>query len=252
MARRDELVQFLDKTLDVAGVQDDSINGLQVQGGDQVTRVALVTDAAVATSRRAADEGCEMIVAHHGLLWKGQMRPVTGPLRDHLGLLFERGINLYGVHLPLDMHPTLGNNAGLARLVGLGDTQPFARYHGTDIGIRGVLPGPTSTRELAEAFAGQVGGEPVVMDFGPEKIRSVGIVSGGGGFALNEAIEEGLDCFVTGEGTHWHHHLALEHSVSVIYLGHYHSETVGVKAVGRVLEERFGVSTVFIDEPTYI
>ncbi len=252
MASTAEVVGFLDETLRVAGIEDESLNGLQVQGAKEVSRVGLVTDAALATSRRARDEGCQMIVAHHGLLWKGQERRVTGPWREHLGLLFEAGINLYGAHLPLDLHPELGNNAQLARIGGLADLAPFGRYHGLDIGFAGTLGRPAGASDLAEAFAREVGGVPVVMPFGPERIRTVGIVSGGGGFAMTEAIERGLDCFVTGEGEHHHHHMALEHRLNVILLGHYHSETPGVKAVGDLLRHRFGVTAVFIDEPTLV
>jgi dinuclear metal center YbgI/SA1388 family protein len=251
MATRDEIVAFLDEELDVRSVQDESMNGLQVQGRDQVRKVALATDAALRVYRLAAELGCGMIVAHHGILWS-KLTPITGVLHDHVRFLLEGEINLYAAHLPLDLHPRLGNNAELVRMAGVPEPRPFGRYHGMDIGFMGELAHEEPLEELAGRLARELGARPVVLPFGPAKVRSVGIVSGGGAFCLNEAVEKKLDCFVTGEGAHWNHHLALEAGIGVIYLGHYHSETPGVKAVGTLLEDRFGLETVFIDEPTIV
>jgi dinuclear metal center YbgI/SA1388 family protein len=251
MTARDEIVAFLDEELDVRSVEDDSMNGLQVQGRAEVQKVALATDAALKVYRRAAELGCGMVVAHHGILWS-RLTPITGVLHDHVRFLLEGDINLYAAHLPLDLHPRLGNNAELARMAGVREPRPFGRYHGQDVGFMGELEKALPLDDLAARLAGALGARPVVLPFGPGKVGRVGIVSGGGAFGLNEAIEKKLDCFVTGEGTHWNHHLALEAGIDVIYLGHYHSETPGVKAVGALLEERFGLETVFIDEPTIV
>ncbi|MBW2260733.1 MAG: Nif3-like dinuclear metal center hexameric protein [Deltaproteobacteria bacterium] len=251
MTARDEIVAFLDEELDVRSVEDESMNGLQVQGRGEVEKVALATDAALKVYRRAADLGCGMVVAHHGILWS-KLTPITGVLHDHVRFLLEGRINLYAAHLPLDLHPRLGNNAELARMAGVREPLPFGRYHGKDIGFMGGLEQDLPLDELAGRLAGELGASPVVLPFGSGKVGSVGIVSGGGAFCLSEAIEKRLDCFVTGEGAHWNHHLALEAGIDVIYLGHYHSETPGVKAVGALLEERFGLGTVFIDEPTIV
>ena len=251
MTARDEIVAFLDEELDVRSVEDESMNGLQVQGRGEVEKVALATDAALKVYRRAADLGCGMVVAHHGILWS-RLTPITGVLHDHVRFLLEGRINLYAAHLPLDLHPRLGNNAELARIAGVREPLPFGTYHGKDIGFMGGLEQDLPLDDLAGRLASELGARPVVLPFGPGKVGSVGIVSGGGAFGLNEAIEKRLDCFVTGEGAHWNHHLALEAGINVIYLGHYHSETPGVKAVGARLEERFGLETVFIDEPTIV
>lgn len=247
-----ELTRFLDETLNIADIEDDSLNGLQVQGAGEVDRVALATDAAIATTIRARDEGCRMVVVHHGLFWRGRMQPVTGPLREHLGLLFDAGINLYAAHLPLDVHPTLGNNAELARMIGLSTLRPFGGYKGRSVGFVGTLEEPASIHELAGVWKTRITCEPLVLPFGPDRVRSVAIISGGGGFALPEAVEQGVDCFVTGESSHWHHHLARENGIHVVYLGHYHSETPGVRALGVELSRQFDVSVVFIDEPTMV
>jgi len=249
MADRRDIVARLDALLDVEEVEDSSSNGLQVEGVETVTRVALATDAAMATFARAIDLGCEMLLVHHGIIWGGIER-VTGATRRRLELLLSSGLNLYAAHLPLDLHPELGNNAVLARIAGLVDTAPFGRYRGRLIGVRGTLPEPIPAADLAERWRAEIGGEPRILPFGPDRVRTVGVVSGGGGSIIGEAVSSGLDCFATGEAEHVLHHEALEGGVSVICLGHYASETVGVRAVGEELERRFGVETVFVDEPT--
>ncbi len=248
---RDELVRYLNERLDIASMDDVSVNGLQVQGAPEVRKVALVTDAAMALYQKAAAAGCDMIIAHHGMIWNS-IRSVTGRDYEHLRFLIVNGINLYGAHLPLDAHPELGNNAALAEAAGLEGVEPFGDYHGATIGFSGRLTPPRSREVLASMWQEAVGGEPVILPFGPNTVATVGIISGGGSSLLREAIDKGLDCFVTGEGRHEDHHLAREAGINVIYLGHYHSETLGVKAVGRELTERFGLETLFIDEPTLV
>jgi dinuclear metal center YbgI/SA1388 family protein len=249
MAHRDQVVGFLDELLNVRGIEDRSANGLQVAGGEEISRVGLATDAALATYRRAAELGCQLLLVHHGLIWGG-ITAVTGRVREHLAFLLAHDLNLYAAHLPLDLHPEVGNNAELARIIGLAELAPFGDYHGRPIGFQGRLATPLKLAHLAARFAGRLGGEPATLAFGPPLVQAIGIVSGGGSSTLEEAIERRLDCLVTGEGTHPDHHAALEGRINVLYLGHYRSETVGVRAVGRKLSEQFGVETVFIDEPT--
>jgi dinuclear metal center YbgI/SA1388 family protein len=249
MATREEICAFLDDLLHIRGMEDSSRNGLQVQGADEVTRVGLATDAALATYRKAAEAGCQLLFVHHGLIWGG-LESITGRVHDHVRFLIRNDLSLYAAHLPLDAHPQLGNNARLADVCGLGDRQPFGDYHGNALGFSGRLPVPVSLDELAARFAAEIGGEPRSLPFGPPRITTLAVVSGGGSGDLPRAIEAGLHCFVTGEGRHENHHLALEAGINVLYLGHYRSETVGVRAVGEALAREFGVETVFIDEPT--
>ena len=252
MATRDEIVRHLDSRLDIAAIDDFSHNGLQVQGAEEVRRIGLTTDAAMAVYRRAEQEKCEMIVAHHGIIWGGGITSITGRDYNHIKFLLDHELSLYAAHLPLDLHPELGNNAELCRMLDVQERRPFGKYHGIDIGFGGVLASAPTPFELAALFQRQIGGEPLILPFGPKRIRTVGIVSGGGSSALPEAIEANLDCFVTGEGKHEDHHLVLESNINMICLGHYHSETVGVKAVGEELARRFDVEVVFIDEPTLL
>ena len=249
MVKRDEIVQFLDERLDIRRVKDKSSNGLQVAGTGQVARLAVATDAAMATYKRAAAEGCDMMLVHHGLIWGG-IQYVTHRNHEHLKFLLERDMNLYAAHLPLDMHPEIGNNALLALQLGLGEKKPFGNYQGEAIGISGKLRDPLSSQEIADRFAANLGGTPRILGFGPSKNRSIAVISGGGGSVLNEVVENGFDCFITGEISHDIFHPALEGRVNVVLLGHYLSETVGVRALGEEVAARFGIPMVFIDEPT--
>ena len=249
MASRDEIVKFLDERLDVHRIKDKSSNGLQVAGKPDVNRVALATDAAMETYKRALSEGCEMIIVHHGLIWGG-IQYVTHRNREHLKFLLGNDINLYAAHLPLDMHPEIGNNAVLSAQLEFSKTQPFGYYNGEKIGISGELAKPLSSQEIADIFSSHIGGSPKILGFGPANNSTAAIVSGGGGSAFNEAVENGFDCFITGEITHELYHAALESRVNVILLGHYLSETTGVRALGKEVAQRFGIAAIFIDEPT--
>jgi len=251
MVKRDRLVRYLDELLDNSQIQDASVNGLQVEGSAGVGRVALATDAALSVYEKAVNNGCQMLVVHHGLIWNG-IRRVTGRDLEHIRFLLEHDLNLYASHLPLDMHPRVGNNAGLADIAGVKDRRPFGEYHGLYLGFSGELEEPVSTENLVSAFTDEIGGSPVLLPFGPDLNSTAGIVSGGGSSCLKEAIDKKLDCYITGEGDHANYHVALESGINVIYLGHYESETTGVKALGRVIRDEFGLETCFIDEPTLI
>ena len=168
--KRNEIVRYLDERLSITTIEDQSVNGLQVQGADRVSRIALATDAAMAVYERAAETGCEMVLVHHGLIWGG-IRTVTDRVYTHLKYLIENRLNLYAAHLPLDAHPEVGNNAELARIVGLKDRVPFGAYHGTALGFSGTLEQPTRAQDLASLWQRELGGTPLVLPFGPEAIQ---------------------------------------------------------------------------------
>jgi len=249
MISRDEIVTYLNNTLGLAATKGDDgpCNGLQVQGVSEVRRIGLAVDACLEAYERAVAAGCQMLVVHHKLIWGSGVTSITERMHEHVSFLMRHGLNLYGSHLPLDMHPELGNNAQLAKLLGLGEAAPFGEYHGETIGFSGTLPQPLSPRELARRLGDALGGRPVVLEFGPAAICRVGIVSGGAADMLDQAVRAGLDAYITGEPMHFTYQLARELHANVIYLGHYHSETLGVRAVGQRLTERFGVENVFLD-----
>ena len=248
---RDEIVVYLNKLLDIEKIDDVSCNGLQVQGLRTVKRIGLAVDACMAVYKKAAARKCQMVIVHHGMIWNG-LKSITGPTYEQIRSLVKAGISLYAAHLPLDLHPAVGNNILLAQALKLSSIKPFGKYHGNFIGYEGVLPKPCTIRDLGAECKKYLGGSFSMLPFGKKKIRTVGVVSGGGSDAIPEAIDKRIDCFITGEPNHWNHHSALEGKLNVLYLGHYHSETPGVKALGKNLERKFDVETIFIDEPTLV
>lgn len=246
---RDVLVAYLDEYLAVAEWRDKALNGLQVEGRAEVARVATATDAALATFALAADAGADFLIVHHGLFW-GAPVPITGPTRERVAALLDTGISLYAAHLPLDGHAEVGNNAVLARLLGLTDVGPFGEWDGRAIGVRGRLAEPTDPHELAARLEALLGGRTEVLAFGPGPIERLAIVSGDAAELVEDAARAGLDALVTGETRHQAWHPARESRLHLLFAGHYATETLGVRALGDHVAETFGVETVFLDVPT--
>jgi len=248
---RTALVNYLNELLNIAGIEDRSCNGLQVQGTDKISCIGLAVDACLGAYEKAVEHHCQMVLAHHGLIWGG-LTSITGAVYRQVKYLVAHGISLYGAHLPLDAHPECGNNIVLARMLNLIDVKPFGLYRNTTIGVEGALPRPLSSEAIGKTIQAAIGGKFSILPFGKPENKRVAIVSGGGTDAMDEAIDKGIDCFLTGEGVHANHHKALESHMNVVYCGHYETETVGVKALGGLLEKKFDVKTVFLDVPTLV
>jgi len=244
-------VQFLDKFLRIKEIKDASCNGLQVQGSSSVSKIGVTVDASLMAYEKAVEEDCQMVIAHHGMIWGG-LTSVTGISYKHIRYLFDHDLNLYAAHLPLDLHASVGNNVQLAAIVELQNQKPFGSYNGIEIGFEGSLPEPKNIEDLVTTLQKALGGEYITLPFGKKRIQRIGIISGGAARELSEAIEKEIDCYITGEPNHSNYHTAREAGINVIYCGHYHSETVGVKALADVITEKFNVETVFLDIPTTI
>jgi dinuclear metal center YbgI/SA1388 family protein len=244
-----ELVSYLDDYLRVALVPDapQALNGLQVANGGVVTRVAAAVDLCEATVRMAAEQGADFLLVHHGLFWRG-LQPLTGRTHRRVAGLVTKNIALYSAHLPLDVHAEVGNNAVLARRLGVSLRGEFGEEYGIQIGRWGDVD--VSRATLQERLAAVLGGAPRVMAFGPDRVRRVGIVTGAAGSMIGQAAAAGLDTFVTGEGAHHTFFDAEELRINVFYAGHYATETVGVKALAEHLQARFRIPWAFLDHPT--
>lgn len=243
MASRDDIVAFLDRVLAIKDVPDPYCpNGLQVEGAAEVQSIGLAVDACLQTFEALSDT--QMIITHHGLFWPS-LKSVTGPVRRSLGYLIERDISLYGVHLPLDVHPEYGNNACLLRRLGW---EPCERFDQ----VGWVAEGRQTTAELvARDLEAILGSQARLLPFGPPEVRRLAVSSGGGSIGLLVSAQKaGADLVVTGEASHPLYHAAREMGINVILAGHYQTETWGVQALAPLLENELGVSTRFVDFPT--
>ena len=250
-----EIAGHLDAVLRTAEVPDyaGALNGVHVENTGLVTRVAVAVDASLQTIQGAADAGANLLVVHHGLFWSG-IQPLRGRIYERFRRLFASDIAVYSVHLPLDLHPTLGNNALLARALGLDPIEGFARFQSITVGVMGNADVDTSVLvERASAIAAASGGVLVTVGASHgRRTRRWAVCSGAGASSdtLREAAAAGIDTLIVGEGTHHTAVEAAELGIVVLYAGHYATETFGVRAIGEELERRFGLPWTFIAAPT--
>ncbi|MBQ7394579.1 MAG: Nif3-like dinuclear metal center hexameric protein [Lentisphaeria bacterium] len=246
--KRDELVSYLNKRLNLSAFAGDvSNNGLQVEGADEVSKIIVGVDGCMELFQRAVDENAPFIIVHHGISWGSEPRRFSGITAKRLKLLFQHNISLYACHLPLDAHPELGNNAQLCGEAGIIDKVPCCNYHGLNIGFAGNFAGPLTLKELAE----RLGGAHTMLGDPARLLKSAAVVSGGGGNdALDDAVSRNADVLITGELSHEMFHSAQENDIAVLALGHYASETRGVRAVLKDLQNNFDLPGSFADIPT--
>lgn len=247
-----EFSKIISELMKISEYRDFSNNGLQVGNSEAtVKKVAFAVDACLETIRKAAEEKADILFVHHGLYW-GSAVPVTGIHYDRIKTLLDGNVALFACHLPLDAHDELGNNAQMAQTLGLKDIKPFCSYEGNNIGYYGTLDKALSNSEIIKKLGVRTDRSTVTLDFGKEENRTVGIVSGGGANEVSEAISLGLDCYITGEKLHQTYHQCKEEGINMLCLGHYETETFGVKAVMKWVEENLGLETCFIDVPTHL
>lgn len=250
MTKLSSIVEFLDRTLRVAEIRDASValNGLQVENNGQVHLVALAVDGSQKTIEDAAALGADLLILHHGIFWSG-LRPLTGWWKKKVETCLQNNLAVYSAHLPLDLHPELGNNAGIARGLKLTHLQPEVDYHGTMIGLSGNFDGTVG--ELESCFQRLTGGKVTGVIHDPQAPAGrVAICSGGGGDEIYQVQEKGYGTYITGEENHWVGNAARDTGINILFGGHYATETFGVKSLGALLEREFGLTSVFIDNPT--
>jgi dinuclear metal center YbgI/SA1388 family protein len=252
MARRDEIVAHLDELLEIGSFSDYGPNGLQVPGAEEVTLVVTGVSAQRELFERAADAGAELVLCHHGLFWDFHPRALGQGMKQRLKVLFDADISLAAYHLPLDAHPEVGNNALICELLGLERSERLAEFKGRSIGLVGRSAEGIPFAELRRRCADAFGQEPFVWDAGPDTVHSVGVVSGGAQGAFHEAIAHGVDAFLTGETAEHVMAEAREAGVHYISGGHYATETFGIRRLGEIVAEKFGVQHRFVDIPNPI
>ncbi len=250
MADRDQIVSFCDEVLESADFEDYGPNGLQVPGSGQVERVITGVSAHRELIERAIAAGGQMLIVHHGLFWDFLPRALSEQMAERLRLALGAGLSIAGYHLPLDAHREIGNNALLCEMLGFGlDPQSWAEVRGRPIGVIGHDPEGVEAAELAARVGRALGREPLVFATGPERVRRIGIVSGAGASEIHTAIELGLDAFLTGEPAEHVMADAAEGGIHFVAAGHYATETLGIRRLGELVAERFGIEHSFIDVP---
>jgi dinuclear metal center YbgI/SA1388 family protein len=243
VAERDEIIAYVDDLLDVRDFEDYGPNGLQVPGAHEVSVLVTGVSAHLELFDRAAALRAQMVLCHHGLLWRKQPLEVDELRKARLKALFDTDMSLVAYHLPLDAHPGLGNNALILAGLGFERAERFG-----DVGWVGrAADEPLARDALVDRCRDLFGQEPLVFPAGPDEVRSVGVVSGGGASALSEAVELGLDAMISGEPSEPAMAEAQEAGITFIAGGHYATETLGVRRLGELLAERFGLEHRFVE-----
>ncbi|HET7839045.1 MAG TPA: Nif3-like dinuclear metal center hexameric protein, partial [Rectinemataceae bacterium] len=229
---------------------DVSLNGIQIgRRPGRLSRVAFAVDACAESAKRAVEAGAQVLFVHHGLFW-GQPYPVVGSLLERLRIFLDADLALYACHLPLDKHPEIGHNAVLARNLGMERREPFGEYHGVDIGFKGRLPSPLTLDEVVKRVLPD-GSRPMTLIPGKKaEIETVAVISGGAAKEASQAIEQGIDLYVTGEPSHNLYHTVVESGMAFLAAGHYATEVWGLKALAAKMAADTDLKTVFIDLPT--
>lgn len=247
--QRETLVSYLDDTLRISEIADYGPQGLQIEGRTQVDKIVGMVDAHQPCVEAALERGGHLMLVHHGILW-GDAKRLAGSYGRLIRTFIENDLNLYAAHLPLDAHPQWGNNAELARRLGLSVVDWWAEVKGTPLAALAEYDEPLAFQELVARFEERVGRPRLVQAEGPPVVRTVGILSGFGADKIAAAASLGCDAYVTGETSHAQFYDAANTGINLLYGGHYTSETVGVQALGEHLAQRFGIAFEFVDLPT--
>ncbi len=248
MTRLKEIVAYLDTELRTSEVEDypGAMNGLQMENDGNIRRVVSAVDASLAVVEEAANSPDTLLLVHHGMFWQGA-RPLTGPFFRKIKTAMKGNLAIYSSHLPLDMHPEIGNNILLAEAIGLRSIKPILEKNGWATGVAGEWSGRLDG--LSEAVARVVGRQVNVCEGGSQDISHVGVITGGAGSEAARIAALNLDAFVTGEGPHWSFIESEERGLNTIYAGHYATETFGVRRLGRDVARRFDLESAFIQRP---
>jgi len=247
-----EFDRYIRSVLDMEGTAgiDRSLNGIQVsKKNPEIVRAAFAVDACMEVFERASDWGADLIFVHHGIFW-GKPVPLTGRHYKRISFLIEKDIALYAAHLPLDVHAEIGNNAGLAKAVGLQDLQPFGKYKGQMIGIKGAFSSSRTIEEIIVSLGLDTESCLGILPFGKKNIHTAGVIAGGGAMEVEEALEQDLDLYITGDVAHEVYHYCLEGGINMISCGHYNTETFGPRLMMEQVRKDTPLETMFIDIPT--
>jgi len=249
MSATRDIAQYADEYLRITEIEDwpNALNGLQLENSGTVRKIAAAVDVSTRVLEAAAKAGANLLIVHHGMFWPG-LRPVTKGLHRQLKTALAHDIAIYSAHLPLDLHPEVGNNILLMRALGVENSEPFFREKGSLLGQRALVNVPVS--EMAARLEKVVGGAVKQINAGAKSAGQVGVITGAAGGEIERIAAEGIETFITGEAPHWTAVAAEEFGINLLLGGHYATETFGVKALAARLSKRFKISYTFIDCPT--
>ena len=241
---RAALDEYLADYLQVHDFRDYCPNGLQVEGRGEIARIVTGVTASAALIEAAVADGADALIVHHGYFWRGEDARITGMRRRRIGLLFEHELNLFAYHLPLDAHPEIGNNATLARQLGIEVTKRFGEQ---DIAALGSVAEGSTVGSFTRTITEKLGRSPLVIGDAARPLRRIAWCTGGAQGMFEQAIALGVDAYLSGEISEQTVHLARESGVAYIAAGHHATERYGVQALGAHLAQRFGVQHRFIE-----
>ncbi|GAA6132953.1 Nif3-like dinuclear metal center hexameric protein [Halopseudomonas sabulinigri] len=247
MVDRNTLVGYCNKLLATDAFHDYCPNGLQVEGAQQVQRIVTGVTASQDLLDAAVAAQADLLLVHHGYFWKGEPAAITGIKQRRLKTLLTNDLNLLAYHLPLDVHPELGNNVQLAKLLGWQITGPLEVGNPRSVGLQGELPAAQSGEQLAQALASALGREPLFIAGHQRLVKRIAWCTGAAQGYIDKAIALGVDAFVTGEVSEPTVHAARENGINFYAAGHHATERYGVQALGEHLAQQFGVEHRFID-----
>lgn len=246
MLKLKKLKGYLDTLLPSQGVVDYCPNGLQVEGKESIKKVATAVSASLATIEAAVEAEVDALIVHHGLFWQRDSYVIDGVKREKIALLLKHGISLFAYHLPLDLHPQLGNNWKAAEELGWMDLQPFCPLNGVAIGVKGRVT-ECSMGDLKTKVEEYYQHSAVCALGGKKKVTTLALISGGAHKNIKEAIQEGVDVFITGSFDEPVWHQAFEEKINFLALGHSATERVGPRALSSHLTDQLGIPCSFLD-----
>ncbi|MEM7009035.1 MAG: Nif3-like dinuclear metal center hexameric protein [Thermodesulfobacteriota bacterium] len=245
-----KVVSFLDKYLKVNEIEDSSWNGLQFEGRSSVDKIAFAVDASVKSFEEAVEINADMLVVHHGHFWSNHNPSISGWSKDRIKVLYDNDLSLYACHLPLDRHKEVGNNAEILKLLGAPIKKEFMHHKGKNIGWLGERKRAVSITDIESKLNDKLDTKCIVLPFGTNNVKTIAVCSGGGSYSgFYEALEMGADLYITGDTAELYY-TAQDSGMNVIFAGHHATETVGLKALSKVVQKKLKVDTTFIDLPT--
>lgn len=243
------IIKFLDDYLDIKNIEDDSNNGVQVDSASDIGKIGFSVDARKDTIKEAVQEDCDLLVTHHGIIWGGLER-VTDLNYEIINNLISNNVGLYTAHLPLDIHPEIGNNSSIVNIVNGNQVETFYEYNGSEIALLGDFDHPRDLHKISEDLEIELDHEIDLVNLGPDEINKFAVLTGDGGKIVESAVEKGADLLITGERDYTAYNKAKDYDINIIFGGHYSTETLGLKNLKNIIEEKFGIDTIFINRKT--